>query len=164
MQRTADPVEDHAGDIDGAAVAVEAVHHGGGRGRLAGDVNDEHDRHAEPHGEVGRRGAAVERAVEKTHDALADDELDVVGRRGVGHRQRLRPHGPAVEVDASAPGRRRMEGRIDIVGTDLERADPPALVAEMAQQRQRDQGLAAAGRGGGDDQAEAHAWSRTRRA
>ena len=97
--------------------------------------------------------AAGRRAVEQAHDAFDHAEVRVGRVRGDKRVDELRAHRPRIEVDALTSGSRRMEGRIDIVGSALERLDGDALVAQRAQQAQRQRRLAGAGACGGDDDA-----------
>src|SRR5262249_16006269 len=80
-------------------------------------------------------------------DAAAQAREEVGDRRG--------PHRPGVEIEAGPSGRRRVKGRIDVVGTDLEGVDADAGARERAQDGEGDDGLAPAGGGGGDDEAAA---------
>ena len=71
-------------------------------------------------------------AVEQAHDAFDDEK--VAFDRGAAHKsveQRGR-HGPAVEIDALPPRRRRVEGRVDIIGPGLGRLHGEPAAAQGA--------------------------------
>ena len=86
-------------------------------------------------------------AVEKAHGAFRDDEVRT--RKGLGRdgREQRRPHGEAVEIEARLAGRRRVEGRVDIVGPAFDAADVDAAPAKRALKAQLDVVLPAPERG-----------------
>ena len=150
-------VEDDAADRQIVPVHLAAEHDSCGRLRLRRDVEHQDDRPAGQRGEV-RGGAACalaagRRAVEQAHDAFDHAEIRVGSVRGDKRVDELRAHRPRIEVDALTSGGRRMEGRVDIVGSALERLDGDALVAQRAQQAERQRRLAGAGACGGYDDA-----------
>ena len=157
----ADAVQDHAADPHAGAVAVQAQRHGGGGLRLAGYVQHQQHRQAEPFGEVRRGAGAAGRrrhAVEQAHGALGDQEALARGGQVVQQGGR---HGPAVQVGARLAGGGGVEGRVDVVGAGLRGADRDAAAAQGGDQAERDGGLAAAGARGGDEPA---LWRRHRAA
>ena len=157
----ADPVEDQAGDGGGSpggrAVGEEALDQGGGRSAHAAGLDHQDHRPAGRGRQGGGRAQALRPGpVEEAHDPLAQNQLDL--RRGPrqGRGQGRRPHRPGIQVEAGPPGGRPVEGRVDVVGADLDRADRQSGLAEVPQQRQGDQGLAAAGGRRRDQQAAGH--------
>jgi hypothetical protein len=73
MPLAADAVENDARDTHGGIVRGESPHHGRGRLRLSGDIEDQHDGQPKARGEVGRGARAAAwtgRAVEQPHDAF----------------------------------------------------------------------------------------------
>ena len=159
MALAADAIDDDAGDAEPRVVRSAALDHRRRRLRLARDVEDEQDRHAERGGDVGRGAAAPalrRNAVEQPHRGFAEREL-AFGRRLGGKRgEQLGRHGPGIEIDALAPRRRGVEGRIDIIGAGLEADDIDAAALERAQEAERDGRLAAAGARRGDHEGAGH--------
>ncbi len=130
--------------------------HRGRRLRLAGHIEHEQHRQAEPRGEVGGRAAAARRAgdaVEQAHDAFDDENLGAL--RGLANErvEQRRRHRPAVEIDARRAGRRRVEGGIDIVRPRLCRAHGDAAPPQRGEQAERHRGLARARARRRDDEA-----------
>ena len=123
MALAADAIDDHAGDAEARVVHGAALDNGRRRLRLPRDIEDEQHRHAQRGGDVGRGAAAAglrRNAVEEAHRGFAQRELACSRRLGGEGGQKLGLHGPGIEVDALAPGRRGMKGRIDVVGAGLE--------------------------------------------
>ncbi len=148
---TPHPVEDDAGDRHSGAVSGEPAHHGGGRRRLGGGVDDQDDGPAAGLGEVRRRALAGDGAVEQAHDPLADDALGAVGEVGARRLHGFRTHGPEVQVDARTPGRRRVKGRVDVIGPHLGRRGGNPGLGEMTQQPEGEDRFPLARRRGADD-------------
>ena len=144
------PVQDHARDRHVLPEGGEAMDQGCGGLGLRLHVQHQHHGPAREGGQIGGRAGAVGGAVEQAHDALDDQEVGVLFRQP---GQRFRPHRPGVEVDAGAAAGRRVEHRVDIIGADLAGGHGDAGPAEMAEQRQHRDGLAAARSRGGEDQA-----------
>ena len=159
MALAADAIDDDAGDAEPRVVRSAALDHRRRRLRLPRDVEDEQHRHAERRCDVGRGAAAPalrRNAVEEPHRGLAQREL-AFGRRFSGERcQKLGRHGPGIEIDALAPRRRSVEGRIDVIGAGLEADDIDAAAPERAQEAERDGRLAAAGARRGDHEGAGH--------
>ena len=151
-----DAVVDDPGDIDIGPKAREAVGHRGGGGGHRPRVDHEH--HRPPGGRRDVRGRAFVRggSVEETHDAFDEDEIRIVRSRGDGRAERGAAHCPRVEVEARAPARSGMEGRIDVVRPNLERCDPPARIPQVSQQGQGHRRLSAPRRRGGDHDPASH--------
>ena len=85
----ADAIDDDAGQAQALVVEAHALDHGGGRLRLAGNIEDEQDRHAERGGDIGRGAASAwwrRYAVEQPHRGFAERERP--SGRGLG-RERL---------------------------------------------------------------------------
>ena len=150
VRRAGDAVEDDADHLDVLAVAAEAVDQGRDRGAHAGDVDHEQHRQAEQGGDVGRGAGAVGGAVEQAHDAFAEQQVAAAAALLEQPGQGLEAHRPGVDVVGRAAGGGVMEGRIDVVGADLERADrqrragaaPPAGPASAWSCRSPDAGAA----------------------
>ena len=79
------------------------------------------------------RPARLPDAVEKAHGAFRDDEVRIARRprRRWPSRSGV-AHGEAVEIDARLAGRRRVKGRVDVVGTALDAADVDAAARRSA--------------------------------
>ena len=90
--------------------------------------------------------------IEASHSASSLLAAACGGERG----QKLGRHGPGIEIDALAPRRRGVEGRIDIIGAGLEADDVDAAALERAQEAERDGRLAAAGARRGDHEGAGH--------
>ncbi len=146
-----DPIEHDAGDLDVVAMPGEALDQRGRRGAHAAHVDDQHDRQIEQARQIRGRALAVAGAIEQAHDPFAEHQLAAVCDPVAEGCEGLDAHRPAVEIDRGPAGRAGMEGRVDVVGADLERADREASAPEGAQQGQRDRRLAAPGRRRGDD-------------
>ena len=161
MALAADAIDDDASDAEPRVVRSAALDRRRRRLRLPGDVEDEQDRHAERGGDVGRGAAAPALgwdAVEESHRGFAERKL-AFSRRLSGERgEQLGRHGPGIEIDALAPRRRGVKGRIDVVGAGLEADDIDAATLERAQEAERDGCLAAAGTGRGDHEGASY-WS-----
>ena len=118
--------------------------------RHAGGVDNQDDGQAKDPRQISAGACAVRRGtVEKAHGPL--DQKQIVGRRagpggGGGHR-------PSVKVQAGLARGRGMIGGVNVVGSGFRAAHADASAGEGAQQSKRDGGLAAAGRGGREDQA-----------
>ena len=120
MARTADTVEDDARDLDVGPEVLEPQGQCRDGRTHAPHVHDQHDWQGERRCKVGRAAAAVGRTVEQARHALDYGKLAVHGGRQRRSRG-LRPHRPGVEAVGRPAGRRCEEGRVDIVGADLER-------------------------------------------
>ena len=144
MARAGDAVDDDSRHLDAAAVPREPFDERRGGRRLPAGVDDEQHRQAEALGERGGGSGAVVAAVEQSHHALADHDVGAAGGAAVAGGEGLRTHRPWVEIAAGAPGRRGVEGGVDIVRPRLERADAQALGAQAAQEAEGYRSLAAA--------------------
>ena len=157
VSRPANHVEDHAGNVDVAPIALEAERDGGCRLGLRFDVEHEHDRPAGERREVRGRAvaarAACAGAVVESHDALGDADFCIGAGVTQQARDERRAHGPGVEVDAGAAGGGGVERRVDVVGSALEGLHGDAAPAQSAQQAERYRRLAGARSGRGDDHA-----------
>ena len=106
MPLAADAVEDHAGDREAVVIGRAALDDGRGRLRLAGDVDDKEDGHAESGGDVGRGAAASGgrgHAVEEAHRGFAERQRAAGAARpasaarrpgGIAQESRLTPWTP----------------------------------------------------------------------
>ena len=123
MALAADAIDDDARDLQPLVIRSAALDDRRRRLRLARHVDDQQDRHAERRRHIGR-GAGAPRlardAVEQPHRGFAQSERALSRRSRRERGQKARPHRPGIEVDAFAPRRRGMEGRIDIVRAGLE--------------------------------------------
>ena len=147
MRRAGDAIEHHADDLDVLPVAAEAVDQRRDRGTHAGDVDHQHHRQAEQGRDVGRDAGAVGGAVEQAHDPFADQEIAALPALLEQTGQGLEAHRPRVDIVGRPAGGAAVEGRVDIVRPDLERADGHAAPAQGRQHAQRQRGLAGAGGG-----------------
>ncbi len=157
MPLAADLVEDHAGNADIGMMPLQPLQQRRRRRADAFRAQHQHDWQLRQRRDLRRRArceiSVAGGAVEQAHHAFDDQQLRIM--RGLPHqmRQRRRPHRPAIEIEARPPGRARMELRIDIVRPHLARRHRDAAPLQQREQRQRDRGLATAGRRGGDDEA-----------
>ena len=159
MALAADAIDDDAGDAEPRVIGRAALDDRRRRLRLPGDVEDEQDRKPKRRRDVGRGAAAPafrRNAVEQPHRGFAEREV-AFGRRLRGDRgQKLGRHGPGVEIDALAPRRRGVEGRIDVIGAGLEADHIDAAALERAQEAECRRRLAAAGARRGDHEPAGH--------
>ena len=153
MAVSADPVEHDARHGHVVAVVCKAGQRRCGRGRLPPDIEHQDDRPSGEGREVGGGSGSVRGPVEQPHDPFADHQFDVAGRLGNQGRDGVRPHRPAIDIEAGPAAGGGMEGRVDEIGADLDRTHRQAGLAEMAQQCQGERGLAAARCRRGDQQA-----------
>ena len=83
MALAADPVEDHAQDLDAGFEGGESLEHGGGRSRLGAGVDDQNYRPPGGPGKIGGGATgfalADKGAIEQPHDAFADDHVGLPG-------------------------------------------------------------------------------------
>ncbi len=90
-----DLVEDHAGNIDVLAIARKAERDGGGRLRLARDIDYQHDGPPGRGGDIGGRavapGPSQGDAVEQSHHAFGEREIGIIGKRPAAHRSGRAP-------------------------------------------------------------------------
>ncbi len=106
VPRTADAIENDAGDADGRVVRGKAAHQCRGGLGLPRDVDHQHDRQSKVRGKVRRRAtsprrrARVSGAIEQAHDALDHDEVRAVARPACERVEKFSRHRPAVDVDA----------------------------------------------------------------
>jgi hypothetical protein len=153
-------IEEDARHPHAVAETGIALHQRGGGGAHTLGVDHQHHRPASRGSQASGRAVRFislgGRTVEQTHDPFRQDELRPLARPADDRPQGLRAHGPGVQVEAGPPARRPMERAVDIVGADLGRADRQAGPAQVAQQRQGDEGLTAARGRGGDDQSASH--------
>ncbi len=154
MALAADAIEHHARDAHRGIMRRKPAHHGGRRLRLAGDIDHQQHRQAEARREISRRAATARRtvdAIEQPHDAFDDQQRFIAGsrerlRRVGGERiQQCGRHRPAVEIDASPAGRRRMERCVDIIGTRLRGGNRDAASLQRGEEAKRHRGLARSG-------------------
>ena len=163
MSWAADSVADHTDQVHAIAMPGEPVIDGGGRRRLSAHIQHQQDGPTGSRRQVRSRSGAVRRPVKQPHHAFAEYELRPVAQRTGQRRQGRRPHPPTVEIDAIRPGRRRMEGGVDIVGPRLRGSYGNTGPAKGAQQREGHDRLAGTAGRRGDNQTRAgHAASRTR--
>ena len=108
---------------------------------------------AEQGGDVGRGAGAVGGTVEQAHDPFAEQEVAALAALLEQAGQGLEAHRPGVDIVGGAARGGGVEGRVDIVRADLERADRHAAPAQGREHAQRQRGLAAARGGCGDDEA-----------
>ena len=80
----------------------------------------------------------------QAHDALDDDAVSMA-RAFDGAIDRLRPHGPQIDILGAARAGPAMKGRVDIVGSDLEGGNLPTCRLERCQQAESDSRLAMTG-------------------
>ena len=160
MALAADAIDHDAGDAEPLVVSRATLDDRRRRLRLPRHVEDQQDWHAERGGDIGRGAAAAalrRDAIEQPHRGFAQREL-AFSRRLRGERgQKLGRHRPGIEIDALAPRRRGVEGRIDIVGAGLQADHVDAAAPERAQKAERHRRLAAAGTRRGDHEGAGHA-------
>ena len=147
VSRTADPIEDDAGDPYCRIVSHETAQDGGGRLRLCRDVEHQQHRQAIARGEVSACACpppVILDTVEQTHRAFHDDD---VGAACLCHQliEQVGGHRPAIEIDAGRTRCRRVKGGIDEVGAGLGGADAYTALLQGGEQAQRHRGLADAG-------------------
>ena len=118
----------------------------------------QHHRQAEQGRDVGRGAGAVGGAVEQAHDAFAHQQIAAAAALLEQPGQGLEAHRPRVDIVGRPAGGDGVEGGVDIVRADLERADGHAPPAQGREHAQRDRGLAGAGGRGGDDDRQARSW------
>ena len=147
-----DAVEDDPGDGDIIAEARETVDDGRRRGRLSPRIDDEDDRQPRHGGDIGGRAGPVGGPVEQPHHPLADEHLAACRGGGKGPAQGRIAHRPAIEIAARAAAGGGVEGRIDIVGTNLEGGNSHSPLGEGAKQAEGHRRLAAPRGRGGDDE------------
>ncbi len=156
----ADAVDHDARDREARVVGRAALDDGRRRLRLPAHVENQQNRHAEGSGDV-RRGAAAPAlrwdAVEEPHRGFAERERASPRRLRRERRETRGLHRPGVEVDAFAPRRRGVEGRIDIVRAGLQADHVDAAPPERAQEPERNSRLAAARARRGDHEPAGHA-------
>ena len=160
VARAGDAVQHDAADPHLFVVQGKATGNGRGRLGLAGDVQDQEHRQGETRSQVGRRAVPsrlAPDAIEQAHRRLDQEDIGPHGGIGGDRREQVRRHGPAVQIDAGRPRGGRMKRRIYIVGSGLAGPHNHAATAQRGNQRERHGGFAAAGAGGGDDQAVGHA-------
>ena len=155
----ADAIDDDAGQAQALVVEAHALDHGGGRLRLAGNIEDEQDRHAERGGDIGRGAASTwwrRYAVEQPHRGFAERQRP--SGRGLGRErlQKFRPHRPGIEIDAFAAGRDGVKRRINVIGTGFQTDDRDAPPPERPEETERQSRLAAARTGRGDHEPASH--------
>ena len=162
MALAADAIDDDARDLQPLVISRAALDDRRRRLRLTCDVDDQQDWHAERGSDVGRGAGAPglgRDAVEQAHRGFAERKRALSRRSRREHSQKARPHRPGIEVDAFAPRRRGMEGRVDIVRAGLEADDVDAAAFECAQEAECRRGLAAARARGGDHETVGHVQS-----
>ena len=141
-----DAVQDHPGQPD-IAVAGKAQRGGGGRLRLAADIDHQDHRPAHARGGFGAAAlplrAGLGHTVIQPHRALGDHQVGPCRPRRDG-RPQARPHRPAVEVERGPPRRRAVEGRVDVIRAAFERLHCQPVLGKGAQQAQHHRGLAGA--------------------
>ena len=144
MAAAGDMIKDYCSDLDIGAVAGEAFRQRRHRGALAAHIYDEDHRNIEMSGEIGGRATAPGSAVEQPHYALAENKIGVPRQRRSTAVEAFGAHRPGVEIDARTPRRCSMVGSIDIVGPGLERRRGDPGTRPLAQQAERENGLAGA--------------------
>ena len=153
MFRAAHPVEDDAGHVAALPVVGEALDQRRRRLRLRLGVDYQHHGQVERLRQVSGRADARPGAIEQAHHTLDHDQLGLRPGQRSQRPDTLGRHGPAVEIEARATARRLMKPGIDVIWAHLGRRDPVACPRQGAQQPQRHQRLARAGRRRCDHQA-----------
>ena len=131
----ADAIDNDAGDFEPLVISAAALDDRGRRLRLAANVDDEQDRHGERRRHIGRGAGAPacrRHAVEQPHRRFAQSKRASSRRLRGKRRQKLRRHGPGIEVDAFPPGRGGVKGRIDIIGARFEADNVDIATPERA--------------------------------
>ena len=102
------------------AEGAEAADERRDRVGLPRTVDDEDDREAEQRSQIGGRAGTVGSPVEKAHHRFDDQHPPAIEllKRGIGPDE-IGPHRPGIVVQAGFAARRRMKGRIDVVGPGL---------------------------------------------
>lgn len=147
MTRASHSVQDHPGDFY-ARVKTGAAMDNGRRGlRLSAGVEQEQDRPAERRRDIGGRTgpARLSRyAVEKPHDAFAEDKAATLASGDGQSAEQRRRHRPTVKIEAWFARRGGMKSRIDIIRAAFDAGDGEARIPVRAHEPKGQDGLAAA--------------------
>ena len=141
----ADLVEHHAGDAQLGIVIAESAHDGAEGGGLTTGIQHQHHRQVQQAGHVGRAsGCTAADAIEEPHHPFHEGQLrgtavTVKGLANPGFSAEIE-----IEVATGLPRGLAEQLGIEIVRSHLEGLDPASVLLGPAQQRQAQQGFAAA--------------------
>ena len=141
----ADFVEHHTGDVQLGIVIAESAHDGAEGCGLTTGIQHQHHRQVQQAGHVGgASGCTAADAIEEPHHPLHEGQL---GGTSVTVKCAPNPGFPAeIEIEVATGLTRGLAEQlgIEIVRSHLEGLDPASVLLGPAQQRQAQQGFAAA--------------------
>src|SRR5208283_1208346 len=121
--------------FDARVEAGAALNNGSRRLRLPADVEHEQNRPAECRRDIGGRAGAARlsrHAVEKPHQAFAEDQLTSFASSDAQLAKLRRGHRPTVEIKTLFAGRRRVESGVDIIRPAFGTCNGEARIPESA--------------------------------
>ena len=155
MTRASHPVQDHPGDFYARVEAGAAVHDRRRGLRLSAGVDHEQDRPAERRRDIGGRTGPARlsrHAVEKPHDAFAEDKVASLASGNGQSAEKSGRHRPTVQIEAWFARRGGMKGRVDIIRPAFGAGHSEARIPVGAHEPKGQHGLAAARARRGDDE------------
>jgi len=128
VARTADAIEDHAGDAHPRVEAPKALYQGRRTAANAARVDHQQDGRVEQPCHISRAAGIIQRAdaVEEPHHPLDHGQLGAGAGRPKQRAHLLRPEQPGIQVPADPSGGQRVIAGIDIVRATLEGLDAEA--------------------------------------